>query len=106
MQRILLWAYRFNGVPVHGWRCAVYLCAGDAEGFRIDFVDGEATPVLCAELDFDDVEGVDRESTDGSERVFKPYYDYGRIAKVDEKIYMWGIYGTVKRLNMGFSAFP
>lgn len=85
---------------------ALYIFAqGMHKVFRIDFVDGEATPVLCAELDFDDVEGVDRESTDGSERVFKPYYSYGRIAKIGEKIYMWGIYGTVKKTEHGIFCF-
>ena len=66
---IVLTAYLFTDGD------ALYIFAqGMHKVFRIDFVDGEATPVLCAELDFDDVEGVDRESTDGSERVFKPYY--------------------------------
>ena len=97
---IVLTAYLFTDGD------ALYIFAqGMHKVFRIDFVDGEATPVLCAELDFDDVEGVNRESTDGSERVFKPYYSYGRIAKIGEKIYMRGIYGTSQNTKAGFFCF-
>lgn len=97
---IVLTAYLFTDGD------ALYIFAqGMQKVFRIDFVDGEATPVLCAELDSDDVEGVDRESTDGSERVFKPFYGTGRIAKIDDNIYMRGIYGTSKNTKHGFFCF-
>ena len=97
---IVLTAYLFTDGD------ALYIFAqGMHKVFRIDFVDGEATTVLCAELDFDDVEGVNRESTDGSERVFKPFYETGRIAKIGDNIYMHGIYGTSKNTKHGFFCF-
>lgn len=97
---IVLTAYLFTDGD------ALYIFAqGMHKVFRIDFVDGEATPVLCAELDFDDVEGVNRESTDGSERVFKPYYSYGRIAKIGEK-FTCVVYMELRKIRkQDFSAF-